>query len=207
MSTLQDTISDHRPNPLSEAVQVAAASPDGTRNISTVADQLGVMACPKEALPPALRKAREALEELDRLKSESENAVRQEMAEWQRYDAARSTIAEQRAQLANGEALLARLKQSSLDLPAFFRAQFGNQPLGVLLARITDDLAVREAAKMMPSALTALRARIVKGESEIAAMEKEHGFKPPTAAAPQSPQVESEHIYDTPAAFREEQRV
>jgi chemotaxis regulatin CheY-phosphate phosphatase CheZ len=210
MTTLQETISDHRPNPLGQAVQEASTRPDGTRNISQVADELGLMACPKENLPPALRKAREALEQSARLKEEAEGEVRQGMADWQHYESALVEVQKLREDVAAVENKLALCQKDTEGLQADCDLGVLNirtQQFGLIVNRVQTALAARELIKLLPVSLKAMRAKLHKAEAEIAAMEKQHGFKPAAPARPASqwPQPEAEPQYEQPAAFRGQQ--
>ena len=208
MNTLKDTIEEYRPDPLGEAVQQASTGPGGTRNLSQVADELGLMACPKESLPPALRKAREELEESARLKEEAEGKVRRGMAEWQNYENALAAIQKLREDVAEVENKLALCQKDTEGLPADVELGLLNirtQHFGLLINRVQTALAAREMLKLIPVGLKAMRAKLHKAEAEIAAMEKQHGYKLATPRANPAPQPEAETAPDSPAAFREQQ--
>jgi hypothetical protein len=204
MSTLQETISEYRPAPLGEAVQAASTGPGGSRNISQVADELGIMGCPKEDLPPALRKAREDLEESARLKEEAESKVRQGIADWQAYEGALLALKELRADIAGGENLVALCRRDVETLQAEFDSSLKSGRVQAI-NRVQSALAAREMLKLLPASLKALRTRLNTAEAEIAAMEKQHGFHTSGPRVNTPPQPEAETAQDSAAAFREQQ--
>ena len=205
MSTLKQTIENSRPNPLGSEVQGVANETGG--NISAIADELGLMNCPKEDLPPALRKAREALEESARLKQEAETGVRQGMQDWRAYEAAHVALTGLRSDLASGEAAVKELRGLVDSLPNTFEAgwaealRFGR--FGTTLATIGKAQEAREALKLFPTVLERLRVRIAVAAGAIATMEKEHGFNLAAPDVKRSPEAQPEEHYEEPAsAFR-----
>jgi phage shock protein A len=209
MHTLADTISGHRPEPLGPQVQAAKEAGNTTLNVGGIADELGIMGCPKEDLPPVLRKAREALEESARLKVGAEDQLRAGISGWRRYEDALRVLAELRKDLAAGEEAVNNLRALVEQLPQTFEAKWAQNlrfnRFGIMLADIGQAQQAREAVKLFPKALAALQTRIVQLETGIAAMEAEHGFSRPVAPAIPAPEAQAEEPQKTVYAFRGEQ--
>jgi hypothetical protein len=206
---LPDNVNEHRPNPLGEAVQAASRSEQGSRNIGVVADELAILSCDKGDLPPALREARERLEESGRLRAQAEAGVRAGLTLWQNYQSALGALDALRTDLAAGEQALGELRAVAETLAADFdrswAVELRSRRFGVILNRITQAQAAREGVKLLPRTLDALRARIGQAAAAVASLERQHGFKPPTTSpaipAPEAQAEEPRKVY----AFRAEQ--
>jgi hypothetical protein len=208
MSLLPPSIEQHRPNPLGE--EVGAANAANPENIGMVADRLAVLKADEADLPRILKDARAQMEESDRLREEAQGKIAAGVSAWREYQNALIAVRELSTDIAAGENLLARCQKDAQGLQADFDlwpVHLRGGKLHLVVARVSDALAARKMIDLLPPSLKALRAKLQKALSEIAAVEKLHGFapNPPARPASQSPQPEGEQQYDSPAAFRGQQ--
>ena len=94
------------PHPFSDVVEREAARTG--QNIFTAAKHLGLLSAPAESLPPAVRRARQQVEQAEQKKCEADGKLSSELAAWDRYKGLLAQIGEKQKEIETGRFHLAR---------------------------------------------------------------------------------------------------
>jgi len=195
--TLPSEVAAHRPHPLGADSQ--AESERSGSNIHAAADLLAVAATPTEDLPPWLVEEAKAKEVARKAIAAADAATTEKLGRYRDYLNALDTLKVLREQLAYSQALAPAWQDVLDELPATFERSL---PQGINVTRnvLLEAALAREAVKLAPKAIEAMKAKVAKAEAEIVSMEKAHGFTRPTATAPVVSAPERDvTVYPTPA--------
>jgi hypothetical protein len=193
-----------RPHPLGEAAQAEALRTGA--NLSIVADQLAVAATATEDLPEWLKAEAQAKQAAQQAIADADGATARKLTLYRGYVSLFGDLKQLRDRLAHGQALRAAWQSILENAPAEFQRGLVNGIAGARACLLEVCLA-REAVKLAPRALEALTKQVAKVEADIATLQRENGFTPPTAApvaqAPEAqPDEPEKKVY---GAFRAEQ--
>jgi hypothetical protein len=105
------------PDPLSQQVQMEAARRGGV-NPHPVAEAMGIKAADDRALPPAVLREKQKLDEADAKRAEAEAALDVQITAWNRFRAMEGDITVMRRNIADRQGWLAKCRQDLADLGA-----------------------------------------------------------------------------------------